>query len=124
PTGHLILSRLKDSVYQLFVGFPREQYPEQLFTVAIARRDRGFELQQLGGEWRFFDLLSLQLIKPENAGTGYLSSTRRSDPYAQLMAGVVNDSAVLYTTPPAAPAPSGKPVSSAEVNPLPSATAA
>ncbi|HMH33797.1 MAG TPA: hypothetical protein VK543_12245, partial [Puia sp.] len=30
--GHLIISRLKDSVYRLTIGFPGNQYPEHLFS--------------------------------------------------------------------------------------------
>lgn len=95
--GHLILSPLKDSTYQMFIGFPKGRNAEHLFTVAVNKKDRGFELKQIDGRWQLFDLQSLQLMKPvaaaDNSGL-----TKREDSYSRLMAGVVDDTAVLYST--------------------------
>jgi hypothetical protein len=96
--GHIILSPVKDSVYNMFIGFPRSRYPEQLFTVAVNKKDRGFELKNMGGGWQLFDLQSLQLLKPVIAQEKNELSTKKTDSYSELMAGVVDDSAVLYSS--------------------------
>jgi hypothetical protein len=96
--GHIILSDLQDAVYNLYIGFPKNAAPEQLFSVTLNRKDRGFELKNVNGEWQLFDLQSLEFIRAasdrSSAGT---PGEKKSDSYSQLMAGVVNDSAVLYT---------------------------
>ena len=102
-TGHVILSKLKDSAYVITVGFPQNQFPEQDFTVRVSRRDRGFELKNLGEKgWALFDWQTMELISPARAaggntgGAGY-SLVKKSDDFAKLMSSVVNDTAVMYT---------------------------
>lgn len=97
--GHIIMAPLRDTAFSFFIGFPKARYPEQQFRLEIAGKDLGFELKQIGGAWRLFDLRSLRLIEPQNAGRDMLSQTRRTDSYSQLMAGLVEDSAVLYYAP-------------------------
>lgn len=98
--GHLILSSLKDSVYSMYIGFPKMMYPELLFNVAVKNKDRGFELKKVNGRWQLDDLRNLQVIQPEESRTTVDSLVKKSDGYSQLMAGVVNDTAVLYGRPP------------------------
>ncbi|HEY0678742.1 MAG TPA: DUF4476 domain-containing protein [Chitinophagaceae bacterium] len=100
--GYAIVPHLRDSTYKFAIGFPRNQFPEQEFTVRISRKDRGFELKNLGEKgWVLFDIQSMELISParnnsdQSGGSSY-SLIKRSDDFARLMAGVVNDTAVLY----------------------------
>ncbi len=101
PIGHLILPQLKDSSYRFFIGFPKNQIPEQEFIVKMNRKDHGFQLKNLGQKgWALFDLQSLELILPvpkQNglSNVGY-SLVRKYDGFAKLMSEVVNDTAVLY----------------------------
>ena len=97
-TGHLIISSLTDSVYAIYIGFPRNQYPEQLFSIAINRKDRGFDLKKEERGWELFDLQNLQALKTAAAGAAVSEGIKKTDTYSQLMAGVVDDSAVLYTS--------------------------
>lgn len=64
--GYLILPRLRDSVYNLAIGFPGGKWPEQRFSVRIAGRDRGFLLKQFEGSgWGLFDMQTLAVIQAE-----------------------------------------------------------
>ena len=98
--GHIILSSLRDSVYAMYIGFPRLKFPEMLFNVEVNKKDRGFELKRVSGRWQLDDLQNLQVIRPEAAKGPADSLVKKSDDYSQLMAGVVNDTAVLYGRPP------------------------
>lgn len=100
--GHAILSRLKDSSYVFTIGFPQNQFPEQDFTVKLNRKDRGFELKNLGEKgWALFDWQTMEIISAAKPGTGSGGASytliKKNDDFARLMAGVVNDTAVLYT---------------------------
>ncbi len=95
--GHLILASLSDSVYNLFVGFPGNRQPEQLFTVDIGGRDRGFELQRHTSGWQLFDLQALTVVKPAPLSEREGRPVKKEDAYSRLMAGVVDDTTVLYT---------------------------
>lgn len=96
--GHLILSGMKDSVYSMFVGFPRAQYPEQLFNVEIKGKDRGFELKNIDGQWELYDLLTMQFVRPARSELKTEQGEKKTDSYSLLMAGVVDDTAVLYAS--------------------------
>jgi branched-subunit amino acid transport protein AzlD len=101
--GHLIIPGLKDSIYTLSIGFPKNQFPEQVFQVRINRKDAGYQLKNLGAEgWALFNMQTLQLIKaqPTDSKKQTLSygDVKKSDVFSILMAGLVNDSAVLYTS--------------------------
>ena len=99
--GHLIISKLKDSAYQITIGFPKNQSPEMDFMIRISRKDRGYQLKNMGDKgWALFDLQTLELISPlpkknSLAQTGY-NLVKKDDDFARLMARVVSDTAVLY----------------------------
>jgi len=99
--GNLIISRLKDTTYQITIGFPGNKYPEQVFPVAMNKKDKGFQLRLVGAsEWNLFNWQSQQSIKsPSRQGSNQIAQgERKSDGFAILMANVVNDSTVLYTS--------------------------
>lgn len=103
PVGHLIVSGLKDSAYTLNIGFPKNQFSEQLFQVRINRKDAGYQLKNLGPEgWALVSMQSLQLIKAQQVNskkqTIAYGDLKKTDNFSMLMAGLVNDSAVLYTS--------------------------
>ena len=95
-SGHLVMAPVKDSAYSLYVGFPKNKYPEQLFMVDV-KGDMGFELKHIDGGWQLFDLEALRLIKPMR-NSSRDTGVKRTDSYSMLLAGVVNDTSVLYTT--------------------------
>jgi hypothetical protein len=102
-TGHLLLHSLKDSTYRLVIGFPQHQYPEQEFVVDINKKDHGYQLKkEAARQWQLYNWQTQQVVAPvagskkENA---LLYGERKmNDPFANLMAAVVNDSAILYTS--------------------------
>lgn len=96
--GHLILPKLKDSVYNLYIGFPRSR-SEQLFTIEMRKKDHGYELRNVDGRRKLFDLQLLQIVEPVTSTQASDQTIRKTDDYSELMAGVVDDSAVLYTSP-------------------------
>src|SRR4030095_6164234 len=54
--GNLIISRLKDTTYQVTIGFPGNKYPEQVFPVAMNKKDKGFQLRLVSAsEWTLFN---------------------------------------------------------------------
>lgn len=95
-TGHLILSPMKDSVYDMYIGFPQSRVPEQLFRVEVDNNDRGFELKQFDGSWQLLDIQNRQLVRSVGRVVQLAQGVKRTDTYSHLMAGVVDDTAVLY----------------------------
>lgn len=98
--GHLVIPRLKDSIYHFFIGFPRNEIPEREFLIDLKERARGYDIRiENQTEVNLFEWQTGKLISPsgkEDPGMMAMKGKKRSDPYALLMAGVVNDPLVLY----------------------------
>lgn len=105
-SGHILIPSLKDSAYRLAIGFPKDRYPEQSFAIVMGQEDKGFDLKRTPDGWALYDLRYLQFIRPVADGQGGdqgAQGVKRTDAYSQLMAGLVNDSAVLYAQGPRPP---------------------
>jgi hypothetical protein len=101
--GHLIIPQLKDSTYLITVGFPRRQFPDQDFSINMTKKDLGFQLKNLGGDgWGMFNTQTIDLFMPLKKGAvdslPAVAGVRKDDPFSRMMAGVVNDTAVMYST--------------------------
>ena len=103
PVGHLSIPHLKDSVYAILIGFPQNQYPEQLFSIKVNKKDKGFRLRNLGDKgWALFNWqtqeLKMSQADTSKGGNSLEMGVKKDDAFSRLMADVVNDSLVMYNT--------------------------
>ncbi len=99
--GHLVISQLKDSNYNICLRFPKNDLPEQIFPVAMHGNDQGFQLRKSDSVWLLFNWQNKETIRPtfEHDSTRILNKgIKREDGFSRLMAAVVNDSSVMYNT--------------------------
>lgn len=98
--GNVVVPSLGDSTYEVSVGFPRNKFPEQRFLVSFNRKDLGFTLKQgEGQDWSLVNWSSGEKLEPRTgvqAGINWYGERKKDDAFTNLMAAVVNDSAVLY----------------------------
>lgn len=98
--GNVVVSSLGDSSYQVSVGFPRSKFPEQNFLVSFNRKDLGFTLKQGDGQgWYLLNWSSGEKTEPlagKQGETNWYGDKKKDDAFTNLMAAVVNDTAVLY----------------------------
>jgi hypothetical protein len=99
--GHVIIAGLKDNVCNFEIGFPQHASRPQQFSVSIHGKDHGYQLKKNGTEWTLYNWQNQETIKP-NRGSGtsavLYGDRKKDDAFATLMAAVVNDSSVLYTS--------------------------
>ncbi len=101
PIGHLVIAGLPDKTCNLEIGFPQQTTQPQRFTIPLQNKDHGFQLVKNSKGWALLDLQTDETIKPmKDAGSSNLlyGERKKDDAFATLMAAVVNDSAVLYTS--------------------------
>lgn len=99
--GHLIIAGLKDNVCNFEIGFPQHASKNQQFAVPIKGKDHGFQLKKSGADWALVGWQNQETIKPtRGSGTSAVlyGDRKKDDAFATLMAAVVNDSTVLYTS--------------------------
>lgn len=61
-SGYLLLSKLRDTVYNFSIGFPQNKWPEHKFSVTINRKDHGYMLKNFGEKgWGIYNLQTLEI---------------------------------------------------------------
>ncbi len=102
--GHLTLPHLKDSIYNITIGFPKNQMHERTFAVRMNKKDQGFQLKSLGeNDWALYNWQTREINKPlqgDSSGSRALldRGIKKDDAFSRLMAAVVNDTSVMYST--------------------------
>jgi len=92
-SGYLILSRLKDTVYNFTVGFPQNKWPEQKFSVDLKARDRGYLLKNFGEKgWGLVDLQSAAIQMGTTASSGSQRTEQREvSAFTDILSKAAND---------------------------------
>ncbi len=100
--GHLILSQLRDSSYIITIGFPRQAFPERQFSFSVNQSDHAFPLiNEVGKGWWLVEENGRELpMVNANSGRGSarIPGIKKDDAFSRLMADVVKDTAVMYST--------------------------
>lgn len=103
-SGYLILSKLKDGIIDIMIGFPQLKQNEQKFQITVDKSEKGFLIKNFGEKgWGLFDLQSTTIayaINPETAGLTTSTVTLKSadDPFANMLSTVTKDSTVKNVT--------------------------
>lgn len=96
PAGYIILPQLIEGDYHLIVGFPKNEFPEEDFQIAIQKKNEGFLLKNFGEKgWGLFNMQSLALLPGTAANTATASVKIQDDPFSKMLANVVKDSSLL-----------------------------
>jgi hypothetical protein len=91
--GYLILSQLKDSTYNIKVGFPQNKWPDQQFLVSIKSKDHGYLLKNFGEKgWGLFDLQTMGIqMAPENSAKASKKEFREVSAFTDILSKAAND---------------------------------
>lgn len=96
-SGHIILPHLENGAVELTIGFPRAQWPEQVFRVDMKSADRGFILKNNTGKgWVLQDLQTLTMVDGQQVVSNKEAlkepeKKRTDDPFASSLADAIND---------------------------------
>lgn len=115
--GFIIIPGVTDGVYDLVVGFPRNEFPEKDYTIAVNNVNEGYLLKNLNENgWQLFDMQTLTLIKGTDTKPPVVIVKKDEDSFTKMLAGVVKDSSILQNHDSLAVASSKKPDASPIVN--------
>lgn len=93
--GYLILPNLRDSSYDIHIGFPGNQWPEQQFQVNMNKRDHGFLIKNFSDQgWGLFNLQTLAVTMPSKGKTDIVikKEKRETSDFTDLLAKAADDS--------------------------------
>lgn len=94
--GYAILSGVLDGDYQLTVGFPKNELPEETFKINVDKQNEGFLIKNFDEKGlQLFNLQTLALIEGTRKDTIAAGATKNADPFSIALAGAVKDSSIL-----------------------------
>lgn len=95
-SGYLIIPKLSDGNYNLAIGFPKNEWPEQLVSCSIDKKDLGFNLKNFGEKgWGLFNLQSLELVMATNSSNANNAKKEIvEDPFNSMLSNAVNDPSI------------------------------
>lgn len=99
PSGYLILSNLRDSLYGVNIGIQGSQAPDQAYSITINRKDQGFLIKNLGDKgWGLFNLSSMAVIMPISNPVSPVQTVktekREDNAFTNLLAKAADDSTI------------------------------
>ena len=96
-SGYLIIPKLTDGSYKLIVGFPKNEWPEQIFNCTVSQMDAGYLLKNFGEKgWGLFNLQSLDVTMALNPNEPVPANNNdKVDAFSTLLSTVVADPAIL-----------------------------
>ena len=114
--GYIVLPKLKDGQYNLSIGFPKSDWPEQNLICTIDNKDLGFLLKNFGDKgWGLFNMQTMDIVmagsKPKVNSTAIETKT---DDFSNMLSNVVNDPSIKQVDP--VKEPEKIPVKSESVN--------
>ena len=101
--GFLIIPKLKDSAFDMIIGFPKDQFPEYRFRIARVNKDRGMALKNFAEKgWGLFDLQTLEITMGEKiikaeAPKEVIPPPVTNDAFTAILATVIDDPGLMAT---------------------------
>lgn len=99
PSGYLILSNLKDSIYSINIGIQGSQAPDQPYSITVNRKDLGFLVKNFPDRgWGLFNLSTMAIIMPSSQPTSAVQTVktekREDNAFTNLLAKAADDSTI------------------------------
>src|SRR6185437_330215 len=80
--GYVILSGVVDGDYQLTVGFPKNELPEETFNISLDKDNEGFVLKNFDDKGlQLFNLQTLALIEPSRNNAAAVNTKKDEDAF-------------------------------------------
>lgn len=95
--GYIIIPNVTSGVYQLQVGFPKKEYPEQTFTISVDKNNEGYLIKHFEDKGlQLFNMETLALISGDkDTAPTTAVVTHDNNPFTKMLADVVKDSSIL-----------------------------
>lgn len=96
PSGYLIIPRLAEGHYDISVGFPKNEWPEQHASCTVGKKDMGYQLRHFGTKgWGLYNLQSMETTMLSGEKPAPKPEVKESnDAFANMLSNVVNDPSI------------------------------
>ncbi len=90
--GYLVIPKLTTGAYALTVGFPKDQWGQQSFNIAIGTSDAGYLLKNFGDKgWGLYNIQTMEIsMNGSPASSTVKTAADNDDVFATTLSGVAN----------------------------------
>jgi len=93
--GYLIIPNLRDSNYQIGLGFAKSTQPETRFAVAINQNDKGYLVKNFSEGLSLFDLQDLSIVKAISSNRDNTVYETKTDKFSAVLSKAADDPGLL-----------------------------
>ena len=100
-SGYMVIPKLKDGDHDLFIGFPKNEWPQQRINIRVKNNDAGYVLKNFDAKgWGLFNLQTMEVIMPvDGLAKETPSKPAQTDGFADVLADVVNNPSIKEKPP-------------------------
>lgn len=93
--GYVVIPKLQEGKYDLYVGFPRNEWPRQKIPVKVSG-DAGYLLKNFGAKgWGLYNMQTMEIFMAEAGQANADANTvNQADGFANVLADVVNNPSI------------------------------
>jgi hypothetical protein len=90
--GYLVIPKLTSGTYTFTVGFPKDQWVQQIFNIAIGTNDAGYLLKNFGDKgWGLYNIQTMEISMNGTAASSTVKTVADNDDvFATTLSGVAN----------------------------------
>ncbi len=93
-SGYVVIPKLQNGTHVFSVGFPKNEWPQQVIPVPVVNKDQGFILKNFDNKgWGLFNMQTLDVVMSNSNlanSTTAATTTTRTDEFSNTLAEVVN----------------------------------
>jgi hypothetical protein len=90
-SGYIVVPKLQNGTYNFTVGFPKNEWPQQVIPVKIDNADIGYMLKNFGEKgWGLFNIQTLDVTMASSANANNTVTQTKTDAFSNTLADVVN----------------------------------
>lgn len=104
-SGYIVVPKLQNGTYNFTVGFPKNEWPQQVIPVKIDNADIGYMLKNFGEKgWGLFNIQTLDITMASSANANNTVTQIKTDAFSNTLADVVNTPSLKQETKQISPA--------------------
>ena len=90
-SGYVVIPKLSPGTYSLNIGFPKDQWPQQIIALNMGNADAGFLLKNFAEKgWGLYNLQTMQIVMNSEKGSAAPVTAGNDDVFTNTLSGAAN----------------------------------
>ena len=99
-SGYVVIPKLTTGTYQLAIGFPKDQWPQQNIPLAVDKTDEGYLLKNFGDKgWGLYNIRTMEVTMNGASSVSGKPAGDADDIFTNALAGAANTTLTINKEP-------------------------